>query len=322
MAIKRGNRNIFGSARGRRGAFTRGFTLTEMLVVLGIILILCTLLLSGAVAARKAARQTLCLTQLRSIGLAVTNYSSRYHGWMPLGSWANLPGGANGDPSEAPMSAKGFADLKGNVKDLLGEGAGPLPTVRDTLQSFMSTKERVWRCPNQPPARLAAGQAVFPFVGSGWVDDERGFRPGYRFMSTVELRAFVKGDATQKGWAKKTLAGDLLVRNVGGLKNNRLKPIGTGEVAGAGPSAIVLAYDASPTYHSKETRELHEIPPGEKVALCYNFLYLDGHAQEQNFSGRDGFLQQFHGPIKQSFYGTDFETVFAEYFVFPPAKEK
>ena len=293
-----------------------------MLVVLGIILLLSALLLSAAVSARKAARQTLCLTQLRSIGLAATNYSMRYQGALPLGSWADLPGGANGDPSEAPMSVKGLPDLKGNVKDLLGEGAGALPTVRDVLQSFMNTKDPVWRCPNQPPVRLAPGQSVFPFVGSGWVDDARGFRPGYRFMSTVELRAFVKGDATQQAWGKKTLAGDLLVRNLGGLKQNRLKAMGTGGVAGGGASSIVLAYDASPTYHSKETRELHEIAPGEKVELKYNFLYLDGHADERNFIGRDGFLKQFHGPITQKFYGAEFETEFAEYFVFPAPKEK
>jgi prepilin-type processing-associated H-X9-DG protein len=220
------------------------------------------------------------------------------------------------------MSAKGFADLKGNAKDLLGEGAAALPTVRDVLHSFMPTKDPAWRCPNQPPVRLAAGQSVFPFVGSGWVDDARGFRPGYRFMSTVELRAFVKGDATQQALGKKTLAGDLLVRNIGGLKQNRLKAMGTGGVAGGAASSIVLAYDASPTYHSKETRELQEMAPGEKVELKYNFLYLDGHADERTFTGRDGFLQQFHGPVKQSFYGADFETEFAEYFVFPAPKEK
>src|SRR5439155_23027589 len=156
MAVRRGNRDRFGRARRldrgfnrgftHRGFTHRGFTLVEMLVVLGIILLLSALLLSAAVSARKAARQTLCLTQLRSIGLAATNYSMRYQGALPLGSWADLPGGANGDPSEAPMSVKGLPDLKGNVKDLLGEGAGALPTVRDVLQSFMNTKDPVWRC--------------------------------------------------------------------------------------------------------------------------------------------------------------------------------
>jgi len=312
--MKRGGRTTLRCARG--------FTLTEMLVVVGIILIVCTIILSGAVAARRAARQTLCLTQLHSIGLAVTNYTLHYKGALPLGSWADLPGGANGETSEAPMSARGFADLKGNVKDLLGDGAGPLPTVRDVLHSFMPTKDPVWRCPNQPPVRVAEGQSVFPFVGSGWVDDSRGFRPGYRFLFTVDLRPFVKGDATQQAWGKKMLAGDLLVRNVGGLKQNHLKAMGTSGVAGGAASSIVLAYDASPTYHSKETRELHEIAPGEKVELKYNFLYLDAHADERTFTGRDGFLQQFHGPVAQKWYGAEFETEFADYFVFPPPKDK
>jgi prepilin-type processing-associated H-X9-DG protein len=294
-----------------------GTTLVELLVVLGVFLIVCAMVLSGALAARKAARQTLCLTNLHSIGLAVTNYALRYQGVLPLGSWADLPGGANGQTSEAPMSVKGFADLKGNLADLLGKGAGPLPTVRETLLSYMSTKEPVWRCPNQPDVRLAPGQPVIPFVGSGWVDDDRGFRPGYRFMCTVDLRAFVRGDATQQAWGKKILAGDLLVRNIGGLKQNRLKVLG-GADAGSSTN-IVLAYDASPSYHSKkETRELHEIAPGERVALSCNMLFLDGHAEPRNFIGRDGFLEQFHGPVRQNFHGAEFETEFAQYFVFPP----
>ena len=86
---------------------------------------------------------------------------------------------------------------------------------------------------------------------------------------------------------------------------------------------IVLAYDASPAYHSKkETRELHEIAPGERVALSHNMLFLDGHAEQRNFIGRDGFLEQFHGPVRQNFYGAEFQTDFAEYFVFPPPKDK
>src|SRR5690242_7330834 len=144
--MKRGGSIKFGAARAR------GFTLVEMLVVVGIILIICTMILTGAMAARRASRQTLCLTQLHGIGLAVINYTGRYQGVLPLCSWADLPGGgggADGQTSEAPMSAKGLADLKGNLDDLLGKGAGPLPSVRDVLQSYLSTKEKVCRCPNQ-----------------------------------------------------------------------------------------------------------------------------------------------------------------------------
>jgi prepilin-type N-terminal cleavage/methylation domain-containing protein len=311
-----------GGQAGLSATRARGFTLTELLVVLGIILIVCTMILSAALATRKAARQTLCLTQLRGIGLAVTNYAMRYQGVLPLGTWADLPCGANGEMSEAPMSAKGLPGLQGNLEDLLGKGAGPLPTIRDTLQSYMSTTEKVWRCPNQPEVRLASGQPVIPFVASGWVDDDRGFRPGYRFMSTVDQRPYLRGDLIQKHWGKKTMAGPLLVRNIGGLKQNRLKVLAGESVAAGSSTAIVLAYDASPTYHSDETRELHEIKPGEKVKLKYNFVFLDGHADQCTFTGRDGFLAQFHGPIQQSAYGADFATEFAEYFVFPPPKEK
>src|SRR5947209_4394742 len=266
MDMRRGGHLRLGGMRAR------GYTLVEMLVVLGIILIVTAMILSGAVAARKAARQTLCLTNLHSIGLAVTNYALRYQGVLPLGSWADLPWGANGQTSEAPLSVKGFADLKGNRADLLGKGPAPLPTVRETLLSYMSTKEAVWRCPNQPDVRLAPGQPVIPFVGAGWVDDDRGFRPGYRFMCTVDLRPFVRGDATQQALGKQMLAGDLLVRNIGGLKQNRLKVLGA---AGETSTDIVLAYDTSPAYHSKkETRELHEIAPGERVALTDNILFL------------------------------------------------
>ena len=108
---------------------------------------------------------------------------------------------------------------------------------------------------------------------------------------------------------------------IGGLKQNRLKVLG-GPDAGSSTN-IVLAYDASPAYHSKkETRELHEIAPGERVALTYNMLFLDGHAEQRDFIGRDGFLEQLHGPVRQNFYGAEFETEFAEYFVYPPPKDK
>ena len=221
------------------------------------------------------------------------------------------------------MSVKGIADLKGDLTTLLGKGATTLPSVRETLQSYMTSKEKVWRCPNQPDVRLASGQSVIPFVASGWVDDARGFRPGYRFMSTVDMRPFVKGDPTQQAMGKKILAGDLLVRNIGGLKQNRLKVVnGPGSFANGSSTSIVLAFDASPTYHSADTRELREIAPGEKVELKYNMLFLDGHAEERDFTGRDGFLEQFHGPIQQTFYGADFQTEFPQFFVVPTPKEK
>jgi len=53
----------------------RGFTLIELMVVIGIISLLIALLIPAAQAAREAARRAACCSNLRQIGLAVANYA-------------------------------------------------------------------------------------------------------------------------------------------------------------------------------------------------------------------------------------------------------
>ena len=62
----------------------RGFTLVELLVVISIIAILIALLLPALAAAKRAAEGTVCLSNLRQIGLTVQFYNSDFHGLMPL----------------------------------------------------------------------------------------------------------------------------------------------------------------------------------------------------------------------------------------------
>jgi prepilin-type N-terminal cleavage/methylation domain-containing protein/prepilin-type processing-associated H-X9-DG protein len=61
------------ASRSRRGPRT-GFTLIELLVVIAIIGVLAGLLLSGVTAARASAQSTQCLSNLRQLGLAITQY--------------------------------------------------------------------------------------------------------------------------------------------------------------------------------------------------------------------------------------------------------
>lgn len=73
---------------GRRRA---GFTLIELLVVIAIIALLIGILVPSLSRARKSARTTLCLSNVRQMGIGLLMYADEYNGSLP---WGTMVGGS------------------------------------------------------------------------------------------------------------------------------------------------------------------------------------------------------------------------------------
>jgi len=69
----------------------RGFTLVELLVVIGIIAVLVSVLMPSLGRAREAANQAKCLSNLRQLGVAFVMYANESNGKFPFAARYDIP---------------------------------------------------------------------------------------------------------------------------------------------------------------------------------------------------------------------------------------
>jgi prepilin-type N-terminal cleavage/methylation domain-containing protein len=119
-----------------------GFTLVELLVVIGIIAILISLLLPTLSRAREAANRVKCASNLRQIGTYIGMYASTYKNQVPIG-YLSLDTYIPGNSTIWHMSKAN--NVNGPV------GLGYLLSSRIVKNTPQSSMRQVFFCPSMPP---------------------------------------------------------------------------------------------------------------------------------------------------------------------------
>jgi prepilin-type N-terminal cleavage/methylation domain-containing protein/prepilin-type processing-associated H-X9-DG protein len=143
---------------------SRGFTLVELLVVIGIIALLSAILLPALSKAREAANTVRCASNLRSIGQGIAVYIVDYKGALPpSNTWRGMQLLANTQiPSTPIYGTIHWSSFLYSRKDLSNA-----TTIYDSPVGWEQ-----FQCPSMidgglPPANTYAGNSILPNEASG-----------------------------------------------------------------------------------------------------------------------------------------------------------
>ena len=145
--------------RAVQGERAQGFTLVELLVVIGIIAVLIAMLLPALNAARKQASQLKCQSNLKSIGQLAAMYAADNKGKIPRDYYYN-EGGSNQYTLGHILWAEAFAPMI----DKKFPTFPVLTSARDPQLAPYLAKIQLYQCPDFPNPKQP-----LDYVSSGWV---------------------------------------------------------------------------------------------------------------------------------------------------------
>ena len=269
-----------GSARHQRAA--RAFTLPELLVVVGILLIVLALVVPAVGKAWGSARKVECVSNVRQLVIAALAYASDNGQYLP-------DAGSGNAPAFAPLSPRTHGKPPWSP---LGPGSYVLPSSGGVLRQYLGEDHRrYWQCPSAPTDGSVMAfrfDGENPYSGTSFSD---WFWPNYSYMAGKEWFSQINSSFGEQYRFKEWVS-----RNVSGLSVNR--------ITGSQPASnVVIFYERQSTYHSKKNNNIY-FEDGDYYAT---FGYLDGRAEGKAYTNADGYIKVLHRPIRQAWFDRQFE---------------
>lgn len=261
-------------------------------MVVAIIALLVAILLPSLQNARRQAKKTVCLGNVRQLSIAIAAYTTEQR---------RLPYSGVGNDGN-PFHPNGATASIGSPLGV--SGATVLPPIGFSLQTYMGTRDfdtKYWSCPAAPALNVNADLAQGPVRGqvhtgqnplTGFAPDDRWYS-NYFYMGTQEYTAWIPSGDTSSAWR-----GDQwIIRNIAGLDPDTIRPVRV-----ASPSQIVAFLDEKSLFHAPFGRDVYALGPGETDNYYASYAFIDGHAEGRKYRNLDTYLAQLHPGIPQKQY--------------------